>query len=154
MEKAHGQSSKGDSCILSHDEHAQGDLCSGQRPKGRSSSNAPNSKAETDEGREKSSIIGQEGSSSDKRSKIPCRYKNCQSPSCKIWHPPVCHNNKSETRCIYGRKCFFRHVEAEEKPKKKSKKDGSKGSVALLKKGVYTIGLCISRFLSEKVFST
>ena len=30
-------------------------------------------------------------------------------------------------------KCFFRYVEAEEKPSKKSKKDGAKGLIALLK---------------------
>ena len=53
--------------------------------------------------------------------------------SCKIWHPPVCQNYKYEIGCKYGRKCFFRHVEAEEKPSKKSKKGGAKGSVALLK---------------------
>ena len=35
--------------------------------------------------------------------------------------------------CIHGNKCFFSHVEAEEKPSKKSKKGGAKGSVALLK---------------------
>ena len=45
----------------------------------------------------------------------------------------MCQNYKSETRCTYGRKCFFRHVEAEEKPNRRSKKDGAKGSVALLK---------------------
>ena len=33
----------------------------------------------------------------------------------------------------FGRTCFFRHVKAEEKPSKKSKKGGAKGSVALLK---------------------
>ena len=53
--KAHGQCSKGDSC--SHDRLVQGDLYGGQRRKGRSSSPAPNSKAKTDEGREKSSKI-------------------------------------------------------------------------------------------------
>ena len=47
---------------------------------------------------------------------------------------------KSENGCTYGRTCFFRHVEAEEKPSKKSKKGGAKGSVALL----YTIGLCMN----------
>ena len=40
----------------------------------------------------------------------------------------------------FGRTCFFRHVEAEEKPSKLSKKGGAKGTVALR---VYTIGLCI-----------
>ena len=34
--------------------------------------------------------------------------------------------------CIYSKQCRFRHVEAEEKPSKKSKKGGSKGSVAML----------------------
>ena len=32
--------------------------------------------------------------------------------------------------------CYFRHVEAEEKPSKKLKKGGAKGSVALLKESV------------------
>ena len=57
------------------------------------------------------------------------------------------------TGCIYGNKCFFRHVEAEEKPSKKSKKGGLTGSVALLKES-YTIGLCVSWELSEKICST
>ena len=56
-----------------------------------------------------------------------------KNPSCKFWHPPACQNYQSETGCIYGNKCYFRHVEADETPSKKSKKDGAKGSVALLK---------------------
>ena len=40
----------------------------------------------------------------------------------------------------------------EEKPCKKSKKGGAKGSVASLK-GVHTSGLCVSRFVSEKIYS-
>ena len=40
---------------------------------------------------------------------------------------------------------FFRHVEAEEKPSKKSKKGGAKGSGASLKESTQP-GLCISRF--------
>ena len=63
---------------------------------------------------------------------IPCRYKNCKKkkkkPSCKFWHPSVNQNNKSETGCTFGRTWFFRHVEAEEKPSKKSMKGGAKGS--------------------------
>ena len=45
----------------------------------------------------------------------------------------VCLNYKSEKGCVHGDKCHFRHVEADEKPSKKSKKGGAKGSVALLK---------------------
>ena len=45
----------------------------------------------------------------------------------------MCQNYKSETGCICGEKCRFRHVEAEERPSKKTKKGGAKGSVALSK---------------------
>ena len=70
--KAHGQCFKGDSCSLSHDKTASGNSGSGQTRKGRSSSPAPNSKAKTDgEG-------GNRDGSSNKRSQILCRYKNCQ----------------------------------------------------------------------------
>ena len=67
------------------------------------------------------------------RSEIPCRYKDCENPSCKILHPPVCQNYKSETGCKFVRTRSFRHVGAEEKPSKKSKKGGVKGPVAILK---------------------
>ena len=40
-------------------------------------------------------------------------------------------------------KCFFRHVEADEKPSKKSKKGGAKGSVASLKESTH-LG-CVSQ---------
>ena len=64
-----------------------------QRPKGRPSSPAPNSKAKTDERGQKNP---QFESSSDKRSEIPCRYRICQNPSCKIGHPPVGQNYQFE----------------------------------------------------------
>ena len=58
-----------------------------------------------------------------------------KNPSCKLWHPPVCQNYKSEKGCANGDKCHFRHVEAEGKPSKKSKR-GAKGSVVILKESV------------------
>ena len=79
--------------------------------------------------------------------RIPCRNflgGKCTYPSCTFWHPPVCLNYKSESGCTYGEKCRFRHVEPDGQPSKKSKKSGVKGSVALIK-GVFTIGLCVSR---------
>ena len=27
-----------------------------------------------------------------KGANIPCRYKNCKTPSSSFWHPPVCQN--------------------------------------------------------------
>ena len=64
-----------DSCCFSHDKLAQGDLCSGQRRKGRSSSPAPFAKVTDEVGEDSATTLGnKEESSSDKRSEIPCRY--------------------------------------------------------------------------------
>ena len=54
-----------------------------------------------------------------------------------------CENYKSETGCMYGKRCHFRHVEAEETPSKKSKNGVAKGSVALFKESSQ-LG-CVSR---------
>ena len=45
----------------------------------------------------------------------------------------MCLKDKSESRCTSGQQCRFRHVEADEKHSRKSKKGGAKGSVAFLK---------------------
>ena len=75
-------------------------------------------------------------------------YRKCYYPSCNYWHPPVCQDYKSETGCTYGNKCFFRHVEAEEKPSNKSKKGGAKGSVALLR-SLYKWVVCLKSLIRE-----
>ena len=106
---------------------------------------APISKAETDEGREnpqkhqatKRKAVQTQGA------KFRAGTKFVKNPSCKCWHPPVCQDCKSETGCKYGGTCFFRHVEAEEKPSKKSKKGGAK-KISCIIDGVYTIG-CVSQ---------
>ena len=64
---------------------------------------------------------------------------------------PCVKNNKSQTGCKFGSKCFFRHVDAEEKPSKKSKKGGAKGSVALFE-GVYTTGLYLKILYPRSLF--
>ena len=30
-----------------------------------------------------------------------CRYRNCENPSCKFWHLPVCQKYKSEKKDAY-----------------------------------------------------
>ena len=138
---SHRQCFKGDSCSFSH---------AGQRGKGRSSSPASHSKAkQTDgEGQKSSQGLGSKQENSKDKSEIPCRSKFCKNPSCKSWHPPVCQKYKSETGMFCGDKCHFRHVEAEVTSSKKSKKCGAKDQLRY--EGVFSIGLCISRFLSEK----
>ena len=141
--------------VSSHDLLASGHKGKGQRRKGRSSSPASHSKAKRTDGEEHKSSQGSGNKQENSRDKseIPCRLKFCKNPSCGFWHPSVCLNNKSEKRLKHGDKCHFRHVEPDGKPNKKSKKGGAKGSVALLKESTQ-LGLCISRFLSEKIDST
>ena len=69
--------------------------------------------------------------------------RNCTNPSCNERHPPMCQNYISETGCKCGEKFHFRHIELEEKPNKKSKKDSAKGSVALLRE--LTLMNCVSQ---------
>ena len=49
---------------------------------------------------------------------------------------PCVRTTSLKKGCVHGDKCHFRHVEAEGKPNKKSKKDGAKGSVAILKESI------------------
>ena len=113
---------------------------------------APNSNAKTDgEGQKPSKeSCNRVESSSDKRSE---RFKIWENPSCKFWHPLVCQNYKSETGCINGKKCYFRHVEAEGKAQQEVKERWCE-RIGCLVEGVCTIGLCVSRFSSENICST
>ena len=73
------------------------------------------------------------GASPDKRIRIPCVWgAKCNKSSRGYRHPPVCVNYKSEIGCSYGKRCQKRHVDAEEKPSKRSKKNGTQGAVAIL----------------------
>ena len=53
------------------------------------------------------------------------------------------HVHSSLKKVVHGDKCHFRHVEAEGKVNKKSKKGGAKGSVAILKES-FQVG-CVSQ---------
>ena len=122
----------------------------------RSSSPTSHSKAkQTDDEEQKSSQgSGNTQENSSDKSKIPCRFKFCKNPSCRFWHPPVCLNYKSETKVVYmATNAISDMLRQTGKPSKKSKKGGSKGSVAFLKESTH-LRLCISRFLSENVYST
>ena len=135
--KVIGQCSKGDSCSFSHDP-ASGNRRE-QIREGQSSSPAPKAKAQTD-GKIASKSSGRGGESpSGIRGKIPCRYflgGKCTYQSCNFGHPAMCLNYKSESGCKYGDKCRFRHVEADRRSSKTSKKSDMKRSVALLKDAV------------------
>ena len=52
----------------------------------------------------------------------------------KKWHPPECLFYKSERGCRFGEKCSYAHHQVEEHPCNRSKKNGDKIAVAMLKK--------------------
>ena len=51
----------------------------------------------------------------------------------KNWHPPECLFYKSENGCRFGEKCSYAHRQVDEQPSKRSKKNGDKSAVAMLK---------------------
>ena len=55
--------------------------------------------------------------------------RNLHNSFCEKWHPPVCLFYKSENGCRFGEKCSYAH-----RPSKRSKKNGDKSAVAMLKK--------------------
>ena len=94
--------------LISHGQIVTGTSGEDQGRKGQSSCPAPNSKAKPDgKGTTSKTMGNRDEGSSDKRSKIPCRWRNCTNPSCGCWHPPVCQNCKTEIGCNYEYKSIF-----------------------------------------------
>ena len=50
------------------------------------------------------------------------------------WHPPECLFYKTKGGCRFGEKCSYAHRQVDEQPSKRSKKNGDKSAVAMLKK--------------------
>ena len=57
----------------------------------------------------------------------------CTTPFREKWHPPECLFYKSENGCKFGDTCSYAHRQVDEQPSKKSKKNGDKIAVAMLK---------------------
>ena len=67
---------------------------------------------------------------------LPCKdylKGTCTNPFCEKWHPPERLFHKSENGCRFGEKCSYAHRQVDEQPSKKSKKNGDKSAVAMLK---------------------
>ena len=54
--------------------------------------------------------------------------------SVKKWHPPECLFYMSENGCRFDEKCSCAHRQVDEQPSKRSKKNGDKSAVAMLKR--------------------
>ena len=57
----------------------------------------------------------------------------CTTPFCEKWHPPECLFYKSDKGCRFGEKCSHAHRQVEEQPSERSKNNGDKSAVAMLK---------------------
>ena len=69
-------------------------------------------------------------------SRLPCKFYHkgtCTTPFCEKWHPPECLFYKTEKGCRFGEKCSYAHRQVDEQPSKRSKKNGDKSAVAMLK---------------------
>ena len=87
------------------------------------------------------------------RVKFRADSNSVQNPSWKFWHPPVCQNYKCEKRM-----CIWQHMSVptcwdRRKAQQKIKERWCK-RISCDIEGDCTIGVCVSRFLSEKVYST
>ena len=75
-------------------------------------------------------------SPSGRMSRLPCKdylKGTCTNPFCEKWHPPLCLFYKSENGCRFGEQCPYAHRQVEEQPSNRSKKNGDKSTVAILK---------------------
>ena len=76
-------------------------------------------------------------SPSGRMSRWPCKdylKGTCNNSFCERWHPPECLFYKSESGCRFEDKCSYAHRQVEEQPSKRSKRNGDKSAVAMLKK--------------------
>ena len=76
-------------------------------------------------------------SPSGRMSRWPCKdylKGTCTNSFCEKWHPPECLFYKTKSGCRFGEKCSYPHRQVDEQPSKRSKKNGDKSAVAMLKK--------------------
>ena len=124
-----GQCSKGDNGSFRHDIN--------ERAKMTQPNPSPSSFMQHIE-RKTSRTRSPRGNSPSRRmSRWPCKdylKGTCTSSFCEKWHPPGCVFYKTKSGCRFGEKCSFAHRQVEEQPSKRSKKNGDKSAVAMLKK--------------------
>ena len=122
--KTNGQCSKGDNCSFRHDINK------------RAKTIQPNSSTRQNE-RSASRTRSPRGKSpSGRMFRFPCkRYLKgtCTYSLCEKWHPPECSFYMSENGCRFGEKCSYAHSQVDEQPRKRSKKNGDKSAMAMLK---------------------
>ena len=127
--KANGQCSKGDNCSFRHDLNK------------RAKTTQPNpSPSSSTRGRmremHREPEVPEARVPVDKMCRLPCKDSlkgTCTNSFCEKWHPPECLFYKSESGRRFGEKCSYAHRQVEEQSSKRSKKNGDKSAVAMLK---------------------
>ena len=69
--------------------------------------------------------------------RLPCKdylKGTCTNSFCEKWHLPECLFHKTKSGCRFGEKCSYARRQVDEQPSKRSKKNGDKSALAMLKK--------------------
>ena len=128
--ETNGQCVIGDNCSLRHDMN--------KRRKVSPSNPSPNSFMQQNERKSSRTRSPRGRSPSGRMSRWPCKdylRGTCNNSFCEKWHPPECLFCKTKRGCRLREKCSYAHLEVEELPSKRSKKNDGKSAVAILKKG-------------------
>ena len=126
--EANWQCSQGDTCSYGHDFN--------KRAKLTQPNPSPSSSMQQNERNASRTRSPRGKSPSGRMSRWPCKdclKGTCTNSSCEKWHPPECVFYKSESGCRFGEKCSYAHRQVDERPSKRSKKNGDKSAVAMLK---------------------
>ena len=126
--KADGQCSTGDNCSFRHDMT--------ERAKSTQPNPSPSSSTRQNERNASRTRSPRRKSPSGRTSRWPCKdylKGTCTNSFCEKWHPPECLFYKTKSGCRFGKKCSYAHRQVDEQPSKRSKKNGDKSAVAMLK---------------------
>ena len=127
--ESNGQCIKGDNCSFRHDVNKRGQITQSHM--------SPNSFLKQNERKTSRTRSPRSRSPSGKMARLPCKdylKGTCTNSFCEKWHPPDCLFYKTKSGCRFGEKCSYAHRQVEEQPSKRSKKNGDKSAVAMLKK--------------------
>ena len=126
--KADGQCSNEDTCSFRHDLN--------KRAKSTQPNPSPRSSTQQNVKNSSRTRSPRGRSPSERMARLPCKdylKGTCTNPFCEKWHTPGCLFYKSENGCRLGEKCSYAHRQVDEQPSKRSKNNGDKSAVALLK---------------------
>ena len=126
--KANGHCSKVNNCSFRHDMN--------KRVKPTQPNPSPRSSSRQNEKNASRTRSPRRRSPCGRMYRLPCKdylKGTCTNSFCEKWHPPECLFYKSENGCRFGEKCSDAHRQVDEQPSKRSKKNGDKSAVAMLK---------------------